>query len=82
MLSKGLDPATMIVDFYPREYRLTTNSADYVHALHTSSGTGGEFSPTGHVDFIINGGIIQPICMKQINIPGKLQITLFKTLIL
>ncbi|CAG9825647.1 unnamed protein product [Phaedon cochleariae] len=42
--------------------RLTSGSAMAVHILHTNAGHYGEGGKSGHVDFCINGGRVQPYC--------------------
>jgi hypothetical protein len=55
----GLDPARPLV---PSQSRLDSGNAAAVHILHTNAGHYGESGKSGHVDFCINGGRIQPFC--------------------
>lgn len=55
----GLDPARPLV---PNSSRLDSGNAAAVHVLHTNAGHYGEAGKSGHVDFCINGGRIQPFC--------------------
>lgn len=54
------------------EFRLTRDDANFVEVIHTNSGAYGEYPQTGHVDFSINGGRIQPVCTSQSNIISKI----------
>ncbi|XP_060527849.1 phospholipase A1 member A-like [Cylas formicarius] len=55
----ALDPARPLIT---NNVRLTNGAANAVHVLHTNAGHYGESGRTGHVDFCINGGRIQPYC--------------------
>ncbi|XP_068897887.1 lipase member H-like [Tenebrio molitor] len=55
----GLDPARPLV---PSQSRLDSGNAAAVHIFHTNAGHYGESGKSGHVDFCINGGRIQPFC--------------------
>lgn len=55
----ALDPARPLVT---PGLRLSSGNALAVHVLHTNAGNYGEAGKTGHVDFCINGGRIQPYC--------------------
>lgn len=57
----GLDPARPLVS---SGLRLDNGNAAAVHILHTSAGSYGEMGRSGHVDFCINGGRVQPFCEK------------------
>lgn len=75
----GLDPAKPIVDIFTMdEFRLTKDDADFVEIIHTNSGVYGENPQTGHVDFNINGGRMQPVCDKQGGFIRKLKFLLIK----
>ncbi|KAF2883416.1 hypothetical protein ILUMI_22750 [Ignelater luminosus] len=60
----GLDPARPLV---PVGARLSSGDAAAVHALHTNAGNYGEMGKSGHVDFCINGGRVQPYCKNTDN---------------
>lgn len=65
----GLDPAKPLIDLFTMdEFRLTRDDADFVEVIHTNSGVYGEYPQIGHVDFCVNGGRMQPICLTQANI--------------
>lgn len=67
----GLDPARPLVDIFTMdEFRLTRDDANFVEIIHTNAGLYGEYPQTGHADFIINGGQMQPSCSSQPNIIG------------
>ncbi|CAG9864877.1 unnamed protein product [Phyllotreta striolata] len=55
----ALDPAR---PFITPGLRLSSGNALAVHVLHTNAGHYGEGGKTGHVDFCINGGRVQPYC--------------------
>lgn len=55
----ALDPARPLI--LPSS-RLDDGHAAAVHVLHTNAGHYGEGGKSGHVDFCINGGKIQPFC--------------------
>lgn len=55
----ALDPARPMIT---NQIRLTSGDAAAVHVLHTNAGHYGEGGRSGHVDFCINGGRIQPYC--------------------
>lgn len=54
------------------EFRLTRDDANFVEIIHTNSGLYGEYPQTGHVDFSINGGRLQPSCANQPTIIRKI----------
>lgn len=55
----GLDPARPLIS---NNIKLSSGSAGAVHVLHTNAGHYGEGGRSGHVDFCINGGKVQPFC--------------------
>lgn len=55
----ALDPARPLI---PAASRLNSGDASAVHVIHTNAGHYGEAGRSGHVDFCINGGKIQPYC--------------------
>ncbi|CAH0555144.1 unnamed protein product [Brassicogethes aeneus] len=55
----ALDPARLLVT---TDIKLNSGDAKAVHILHTNAGHYGESDKSGHVDFCINGGKIQPFC--------------------
>lgn len=59
----GLDPARPLIDRFASKYfRLTKDDAHQVQIIHTNAGFLGEVNQVGHVDFCVNGGIMQPGC--------------------
>lgn len=60
------------------EFRLTRDDADFVEIIHTNSGVYGEYPQTGHVDFSVNGGRMQPVCDKQGGFIRKLKFFFIK----
>lgn len=62
-LFAGLDPARPLIDRFATKYfRLTKDDAHQVQIIHTNAGFLGEVNQVGHIDFCVNGGIIQPGC--------------------
>uniref|UniRef100_A0A1B6D9T4 Lipase domain-containing protein n=1 Tax=Clastoptera arizonana TaxID=38151 RepID=A0A1B6D9T4_9HEMI len=62
----GLDPARPLVDRYGgHAFRLTRDDAHIVQVIHTNAGLLGESPQVGHVDFCVNGGSMQPGCLKE-----------------
>ncbi|KAK9702891.1 Lipase [Popillia japonica] len=55
----ALDPARPLI---PAASRLNSGDASAVQVIHTNAGHYGEAGRSGHVDFCINGGKIQPYC--------------------
>lgn len=75
----GLDPAKPLVDLFTTDdFRLTRDDADFVQVIHTNSGVYGSYPRTGHVDFNINGGRMQPVCASQANFIRKAYICTVK----
>ncbi|VEN41303.1 unnamed protein product [Callosobruchus maculatus] len=58
----GLDPALPLFVKASNDWKLDSSDASFVDIIHTSSGTFGKLEPTGHVDFYVNGGSLQPFC--------------------
>lgn len=59
----GLDPARPLVDrFGSKAFRLTRDDANFVQVIHTNAGFLGEAPQVVHVDFCVNGGLLQPGC--------------------
>ncbi|KAF6210819.1 hypothetical protein GE061_013930 [Apolygus lucorum] len=62
----GLDPARPLVDRYGgKAFRLTRDDAHVVQVVHTNAGLLGENPQVGHVDFCMNGGTLQPSCLRE-----------------
>lgn len=58
----GLDPASVLFDYFETEKRLCDTDAEYVQIIHTDSGHYSFEYPLGHADFYPNGGKNQPGC--------------------
>ncbi|CAH1408241.1 unnamed protein product [Nezara viridula] len=58
----GLDPALPLFWGYFSQRRLRKDDGVFVDVIHTNAFVEGHFLPLGHVDFFVNGGIIQPGC--------------------
>ncbi|XP_016836798.1 pancreatic lipase-related protein 2-like [Nasonia vitripennis] len=64
----GLDPAQPCFISVEQNARLDKSDADFVDIIHTQTGHGnginafGLENPVGHIDFYVNGGVMQPEC--------------------
>ncbi|KAK3909245.1 Pancreatic lipase-related protein 2 [Frankliniella fusca] len=58
----GLDPALPAFASLSPSWKLDPTDADFVDVVHTNAGVLGKVEPTGHVDFYVNGGSLQPFC--------------------
>jgi pancreatic lipase-related protein 2 len=58
----GLDPAMPLFITSPNDEKLDSTDADFVDVIHTNALIQGKIEKCGHVDFYMNGGIIQPGC--------------------
>jgi pancreatic lipase-related protein 2 len=58
----GLDPAMPLFITSPIEEKLDPSDADFVDVIHTNALIQGKIEKCGHVDFYMNGGIVQPGC--------------------
>lgn len=61
-LISGLDPALPFFASLSRSWKLDASDARFVDVIHTNVGVLGKIDHTGHVDFYVNGGSIQPAC--------------------
>lgn len=61
----GLDPTIVFYMGNNRSRDLDTTDAHFVDVLHTGAGILGQWGPTGHADFYINGGSSQPGCASD-----------------
>lgn len=61
----GLDPAMPLFITADAENKLDPSDADFVDVIHTNALVQGKIERCGHVDFYMNGGIIQPGCWKN-----------------
>lgn len=48
-----------------RSRDLDSSDAHFVDVLHTGAGILGQWGPSGHADFYINGGSSQPGCASD-----------------
>lgn len=61
----GLDPALPFYATLKNEWKLDPSDADFVDVIHTSAGSFGKIEATGHADFYVNGGVLQPLCYNS-----------------
>ncbi|KAB0794898.1 hypothetical protein PPYR_11737 [Photinus pyralis] len=64
----GLDPALPGFATAANENKLDSSDADFVDVIHTNAFMQGTPLQSGHIDFFVNGGIIQPGCMQEGNV--------------
>lgn len=58
----GLDPALPFFWGFGSQRRLGKDDGIFVDVIHTNAFVEGHFLTLGHVDFFVNGGVIQPGC--------------------
>lgn len=58
----GLDPAMPLFITAGVEDKLDPSDAHFVDVIHTNALVQGKIERCGHVDFYMNGGIMQPGC--------------------
>ncbi|XP_063241619.1 putative endothelial lipase [Bacillus rossius redtenbacheri] len=61
----GLDPALPFFATLKNTWKLDKSDADFVDVIHTNVGVFGKIEPTGHADFYVNGGSLQPACANH-----------------
>lgn len=61
----ALDPAKPLFIFAPKEYKVDANDAKFVDVIHTDVFQRGILTPSGHLDFYVNGGVEQRGCSIQ-----------------
>ncbi|CAH1105067.1 unnamed protein product [Psylliodes chrysocephalus] len=61
----GLDPTIFFYMGQNSSRDLDSTDAHFVDVLHTGAGVLGQWGPTGHADFYINGGSSQPGCRSD-----------------
>ncbi|KAJ3642559.1 hypothetical protein Zmor_025324 [Zophobas morio] len=60
----GLDPALPFFATLNNDWKLDSADAQFVDVVHTSAGSFGKIEALGHVDFYMNGGVLQPSCYQ------------------
>lgn len=63
--SVGLDPAMPGFTFARKDSKLDSGDAELVDVIHTNAFIQGTIEPSGHVDFYMNGGVVQPGCWAE-----------------
>lgn len=58
----ALDPALPFFATPLKDWKLDKTDADFVDVIHTNGGVFGKVENCGHVDFYVNGGLLQPQC--------------------
>ncbi|XP_055527886.1 endothelial lipase-like [Wyeomyia smithii] len=68
----GLDPALPLFRIANRRWKLDPTDADFVDVIHTNNGGFGKYEMSGHADFYVNGGQMQPSCRKDASLCSHL----------
>uniref|UniRef100_A0A336M620 CSON012680 protein n=1 Tax=Culicoides sonorensis TaxID=179676 RepID=A0A336M620_CULSO len=61
----GLDPAMPLFITSNLDEKLDASDAEFVDVIHTNALVQGKLEQCGHVDFYMNGGILQPGCVAM-----------------
>uniref|UniRef100_A0AAG5DUT5 Lipase domain-containing protein n=1 Tax=Anopheles atroparvus TaxID=41427 RepID=A0AAG5DUT5_ANOAO len=61
----GLDPAMPLFITAAADDKLDPSDAEFVDVIHTNALVQGKIERCGHVDFYVNGGIMQPGCWSS-----------------
>lgn len=61
----GLDPALPFFSNVDHNSKLDQSDAKFVDIVHTNAGIFGKIEASGHVDFYMNGGQMQPSCIDS-----------------
>lgn len=61
----GLDPALPGFLTFNLDDKLDKTDAEFVDVYHTNAFMQGQFEQSGHIDFYINGGVLQPGCWAE-----------------
>lgn len=61
----GLDPTIIFYMSNNRSRDLDPTDAHFVDVIHTAAGILGQWGPSGHADFYVNGGTSQPGCASD-----------------
>lgn len=51
--------------FVSKDHKLDAGDAQFVDVIHTNAFLQGTIQSSGHVDFYMNGGVIQPGCWAE-----------------
>lgn len=63
----GLDPGQIQSVILPSTGRLNPGDAKFVDTIHTEAVGFGDHEARGHVQYFVNGGVVQPQCSSAIN---------------
>lgn len=66
-LFAGLDAALPLFANPNVNMKLDASDANFVDVIHTNMGIFGKMEPSGHVDFYVNGGYLQPACNNSMS---------------
>lgn len=61
----GLDPALPGFVTVNHHNKLDPSDAMFVDVIHTNAFMQGKVEQSGHVDFYVNGGVLQPGCWAE-----------------
>lgn len=61
----ALDPALPFFATPLKDWKLDKTDANFVDVIHTNGGVFGKLEKSGHVDFYVNGGLLQPQCAED-----------------
>lgn len=61
----ALDPALPFFATPLKDWKLDRTDAGFVDVIHTNGGVFGKLENCGHVDFYVNGGLLQPQCAED-----------------
>lgn len=61
----ALDPALPFFATPLKDWKLDKTDAGFVDVIHTNGGVFGKLENCGHIDFYVNGGLLQPHCMED-----------------
>lgn len=61
----ALDPALPFFATPLKNWKLDKTDAEFVDVIHTNGGIFGKLENCGHIDFYVNGGLVQPQCSED-----------------
>lgn len=61
----ALDPALPFFATPLKDWKLDKTDAGFVDVIHTNGGVFGKLENCGHIDFYVNGGLLQPQCAED-----------------